>query len=180
MEVINSYFKGLTFTRVDEKQTDGQNFTVYGAGVTGLYGDGYSRYVLLFVPSHLAIKTRAKIFELPWETLQTRSLKYSYKLRQQPWGPPRGLIDPVLQIYKREKTHSTYYGPQTFPFEILLLHDPRKKTLIQYYDKMRVSSALETFSSVFVYRGNIPPMQYTQDSIPQEDFDDSFELIEDL
>jgi len=180
MDILNKYFEKLRFTRVDEKQTPtGQRFAVYGAGIEGLFGDGRARYVLLFVPAHLAIKTQAHIHELPWETLQTRSLHYSYRLKGQPWHP-RNLPDPTLVITRREKTHSTYYGPQNFPFEVLLLHDSRKKTHLQYYDKMRVSAALETFASVFVYRGQVSPMEYTNDSppgVPPSEFDDSFELI---
>ncbi len=174
MDIVNKYFDKLVFTRIDEKETMGQRFTVYGAGINCRFEDGNARYVLVFVPAHLAIKTKANIRELPWENLQTRHLHYSYRLRKQSWNPSRDLQDVDLQVTKREKTYSTYTGPPGFPFEVLMLHDPRKKTVYQFHNKLRVSAALESFSTVFNYKGEASPMEYTTD--PQ-DFDDSFELI---
>jgi len=181
MEIINKYFEGLIFTRIDEKQlATGERFAVYGAGISGMLGGGNQRYVLLFVPAHLAIKSKCRIYELPWQNLQTRCLKYGYKLHQQTWKPNRNLIDPILYVFKREKTHSTYLGPQDFPFEVLLLHDNRKKTNFQYGNRINLSATFETFSSVFNYKGPVSPMEYTSDPggpVSQEEFDDSFELI---
>jgi len=180
MDLLNKYFSQLIFTRVDEKETaDGTRFAVYGAGVGGSFGDGNARYILLFVPAHLAVKTRARIYELPWENLQTRNLHYSYRLRKQTWSPSRDLPDITLQISQRTKTHSIYLS-SNFPFEVLLLHDLRKKTQYQYHNRITMTAALETFSSVFNYKGPVEPMKYTrgpQPVISQEEFDDSFELI---
>ena len=182
MEILNKYFDQLLFTRVDEKQTPtGQCFVVYGAGIKGMFGDGNGRYVLLFVPAHLAVQSQARIYELPWENLQTRNLHYSYRLKKQKWDPPRNLPDVELRVAGRTESHSVYRGPNWFQFEILLLHNPRKKTRYQYYKKMRVSSALETFSSVFNNTGEVSPMAFTtgppQESPDVTQFDDSFELI---
>ncbi len=172
MDIVNKYFDKLIFTRVDEKETMGQRFTVYGAGIKGRFENGNARYVLLFVPAHLAIKTNANIQELPWENLQTRVLYHSYRLKKQQWNPSRDLQDITLQVAKREKAYSTYHS-QEFPFEILMLHDSRKKTVYQFHNKIRISAALESFSSIFNYTGRTQPMQYTSDV----EFDDSFELI---
>lgn len=178
MDLINKYFTGLTFTRIDEKGTpDGTHFAVYGAGIAGMFGDGNALYVLLFVPAHLAVQTKGSISELPWENLQTRRLKYGYPLRKQSWKPPRNLPDPIFQVTERTAGYTSYHGPQGFPFEVILLHDPRKKTKYQYYNKITLSSALETFSSSFTYRGQVSPMEYTSGAVTQNDFDDSFELI---
>ncbi len=179
MEILNKYFEQLLFTKVDEKQMPtGQRFTVFGAGIKGMFGDGNNRYVLLFVPEHLAVQKQARIYELPWENLQTRSLRYSYRLKKQKWDPPRNLQDVELRVADRTKTHSVYLGPEWFQFEVLLLHNPRKKTQYQYRNKMRISSALETFSSVFNYTGEVSPMNFTTGpSQKSEDIDDSFELI---
>ena len=162
MDVINKYFNQLVFTRLEEKRTpSGQTFFIYGAGIEGMFEDGKSRYVLLMVPTHLSIKAQARINELPWDNLQTRRLHYSYRLKKQPWKPSRDLQDVPLHVTKREQRHSIYKCPQAFPFEVLLLHDPRKKSKYQFHNKIRLSAALETFASSIKYTGQVSPMIYT-------------------
>jgi len=159
MDIFNQIFKDLVFTIVDEKQ----GYTIYGAGLASGLGGGTRRYVLLFVPNHLAIKKQARIHELAWQNLQTRQLSYSYKLKQQYWSPPRE-DDIILGITSRSKTSSMYscVDPNvSFPFEILLLHDPKKKSSLQYRDKLTLLSAINMFNSVFNYTGQISPLVYT-------------------
>lgn len=188
MEVINKYFESLVFTKLEEKRSEeGQAFFLYGAKVHGRFEDGTSRYVFLLVPSHLSIKSKAKIHELPWENLQTRRLKVDYKLITQSWRPERGIEDVLLYVQRREKRYSVYAGSPSFPFEILLIHDPKKKTVYQFFNKMALSSVLDTFSSSIKYTGQIPSMNFTQQNQgftpypstnPELDIDDSFDIIE--
>lgn len=157
MDIINSYFKSLIFSQVEEKQ----GYTIYGASIAGSLGGGTVRYILLFVPSHLAVKKKAKIYDLPWKNLQTRELQYSYRLPKQAWNPERELPDPVFNIVKRDKKSSQYSQVEGyFPFEVLLLHNPKKKTVYQYRNKITLSAILRTFSSVFNYVGEVAPMHY--------------------
>jgi len=156
MDVFNSYFKDLVFTRVDEKQ----GFVIYGAGIATGLGGGHKRYVLLFVPNHLAFKTQSQISELPWQNLQTRDLTYSYRLKNQPWLMPRDAPDVLLEVRSRNKQYSTY-GSSELPFEILLLHDSKKKTIYQYNNKIMLSAAINTFNGVFNYIGEIPSLLHT-------------------
>jgi len=179
MELINEYFRSLIFTKVDEKQaTNGRSYAIYGAGISGMFGDGSANYILLFVPSELATKRQGRIKELRWENLQTRKLQHRYNLKKQSWRPSRNLHDPLLSVQKRETNISVYTGP--IPFEILLIHDPKRKTIYQFSNHINLSSALETFSAVLNYTGNFTPIQYTsnlESPLPQDDFNDSYELI---
>ena len=149
MDLLNKYLETLQFTRVEDKQ----GYAIYGAGITGMFGAGKQRYILLFVPSHLAITDRARASELPWQNLQTRNLQYSYRLKKQSWNPPQTLPNPRFSVMERKDKHSTYLGPPDFPFEVLLLHDPKKKTKYQYHNNLSLYGILESFNSVFNYIG---------------------------
>lgn len=200
MEVINKYFETLVFTKLEEKKTpEGSSFFIYGAKTQSMYEDGLINYVLLFVPSHLSIKTKARITELPWESLQTRRLKTNYKIVKQLWKPERGIEDVLLNVVSRERRYSVYHGSSNFPFEILLLHNPRKKTVYQFNNKIALSSALATFCLTLKYTGQLPAINYTNRAQIQQgtpisgnpgyptqiyptpgnlnDFDDSFEVL---
>lgn len=164
MDILNFYFKDLLFTQVDRKQ----GYTIYGAAIKSMIGGGKQRYILLFVSNHLAIKKQAKITELPWQNLQTRNLQYSYKLKRQDWMPPRDMPNILFGVVNRTKNYSTYYNPE-FPFEIILLHEAKKKTMYQYNNKLTLTSIIETFNSVFNYMGKEDPISftsYTQDPSP--------------
>ena len=168
MNLLNKYFKDLIFTKVDNKE----DFVVYAAGVSGAFGGGHQRYVILFVPNHLAIKSQARIFELAWQNLQTRNLTYSYRLKKQNFVIPNDLEDILLEVSKREKMYSTYQSVTgDFPFDVLLLHNSKKKSVYQYNNKITLSAALETFESVFNYVGGVASMSYVklpnQNTLPQ-------------
>lgn len=178
MEVINSYFKNLIFSKVDEKE----GFVIYGVCVTSGLGGGTKRYVLLFVPKHLAFKPKARIHELAWQNLQTRELAYSYKLPQQRWTRPRDAYDEEIFVKDRNTKHSLYSC--SLPFEILLLHTPKKKTIYQYRNKLAISSALETFNAIFNYVGETSPFLLRPPeniNMPSSSYvaqgDDAFELL---
>ena len=182
-DILNSYFKTLIFTKIEEKE----GFTVYGAGISSGLGAGKQRYILLFVPQHLATKNRAKINELQWKNLQTRELQYSYNMRKQAWKMDRDAKDIILEVKDRNKKYSTYIasGGEYFPFEILLLHNPKKKTIFQYRNRLTLSAAIEMFNSVFNYIGeniNTPSVNnWFETSLPYSpsnaSFDDTFELL---
>jgi hypothetical protein len=149
MELLSKYLETLQFTRVEDKQ----GYAIYGAGIAGMFGAGKQRYILLFVPSHLATTNQARASELPWQNLQTRNLHYSYRLKKQSWNPPQELPNPQFRVMERKDKNSTYLGPPDFPFEVLLLHDPKKKTKYQYNNNLSLYGVLESFNSVFNYIG---------------------------
>nr|QBK85543.1 MAG: uncharacterized protein LCMAC101_01300 [Marseillevirus LCMAC101] len=149
MDILNKYLEKLQFKRVEDKG----GYAIYGAGIAGMFGAGKQRYILLFVPSHLAIPQRARASELPWKNLQTRNLQYSYNLKKQSWNPPKELPNPQFQVVERGNKYSSYVGPPDIPFEVLLLHDLKKKTKYQYHNHLSLYGVLESFSSVFNYIG---------------------------
>jgi hypothetical protein len=154
MEIFNSYFNNLLFTQVDEKE----GFSIYGACVSSGLGGGLKRYILLFVPLILTFKKKALIHELNWKNLQTRELSYSYKLPPQPWNLPRGVIDPLLNITKRDLESSQYNAiDMNFPFDIILLHNPKKKSKYQYRNSLTLTAAILMFNCVIDCTENIIP-----------------------
>ena len=157
MDILNSYLDSLIFTRVEEKG----GYAIYGAGISGMIGGGKQRYILLFVPSHLAISSKEKARNLPWKNMQTRTLMYSYKLRKQNWKPSRDLTDFELNVVHRTDKFSEYRS-QGFPFEVLMLHDPKRKTKFQYHNRLSLYSVIESFNSVFNYIGETPPITLTK------------------
>lgn len=148
MDLINFYFKDLVFTKVVENK---EGFAIYGAGISSGIGGGKKRYVLLFVPVSLAVRKQGKIQDLSWKNLQTRTLEESYKLKSQRWLMPKEVPDFLLSVKTRTKKYSTYVCDE-IPFEILLLHNPRKKTEYQYRNKLTLSAAIDMFETIINYK----------------------------
>lgn len=186
MEIINDYFNTLIFSKVDVKD----NFSIYAAGIyTGLAGEA-KRYVFLFVHESKSYKQRGKIYEFEWVSLQTRELPGSYKLTKQYWKIDRDLPDLKLSVVNRETNKSTYAfdNPSVYFLKCELIHNPRKKTIYQYHNKITLSGAIETFNMVIsLIQSKMPrypkiiPHQgnSSQGNNYQidENFDDSFEIL---
>lgn len=145
MDIFDEYFKTLIFTHVDVKE----GFAVYAARIdTGLCAQ--SRYVLLFVEERFAFKRQARIRELKWKNLQTRTLQNSYNIKKQGWRAPRSIPDFMLKVKERTNGYTSYVSAEgPFPVEILLLHSPKKKTKYQHPNSMLFSSSIELFNGVF-------------------------------
>lgn len=150
MDLVNAYLKSLVFVKVEVQE----NFTVYQAAIPSMLGDGY-HYFLAFVPVHLAILNRARLHELNWRNLQARTIKKKPPFPTQKWEFERGLPDPIFNLETREARYSRYRSPG-MPFEMLLIHDPKKSTKYQYHAKMNLSSALNTFACVLNFEGEEP------------------------
>jgi hypothetical protein len=148
MEYINEYFKDLIFTKVVE---DKEGYAIYGAGIHCNIGGDKKRYVLAFVPVTFAKKRQSLLKDLMWKNLQTRNLKNSYNLKQQRWSIPREVPDFLLYVSDRKKEYSVYNCDE-IPFEILLLHNPRKKTEYQYHNKLMLSAAIDMFETLINYK----------------------------
>lgn len=159
MDLLNNYFSTLTFKRLEEKQ----GYAIYGAAIKSLLGGDKQQTVLAFVPQHLAISNVSKLSELPWKNLQMRMcLKNAYKLKPQTWSFPYSLKNLNLILQDRTKTYSTYACiDEYFPFEILLIHSSKKKTIYQYPNSTNLHWAIDQFSTVFNYNGEQSPMQHT-------------------
>src|ERR1700752_2516052 len=105
MNVLNEFFKTVLFYKVDAKD----DFAIYAAEISNLTSDGNKKYVILFVPHHLAQKDKAMIFDLPWRSLQMRSIKAQYRCGKPVlWKYPRDLPDPMMTVRDRQDSHSIY------------------------------------------------------------------------
>jgi len=158
MEVVNRYFSDLVFTWLEKKEIpteSGRNqYIVYGAGLSSQMG-GNQRYVLAFVPIHLAIKRQSRIEDLPWKCIQTRILAYSYKLKTQRWSPPSRIENPIFEIQKRTDGYSEYRSTdENVELELVLLHNSKRKTKVQYNNKITLLGAIEIFRTVITHNGN--------------------------
>lgn len=157
MEILNNYFSGLTFEYVEEKQ----NHAVYVAAVNGLVGGDKMRCVIAFVPNYLGIQSKCRLSDLAWKNLQTRSCpKGTYKVVVQAWKPPSfqsNIPEIMLTVHKREQNYAIYYldgkAKQYFPFEVLMINSPKKKTIYQYPNSMNLNWAIDQFNTVFNYMG---------------------------
>ena len=161
MDLINNYFNKTVFEKVDQKET----FIIYAARITSSLGSGQKQYVLAFVPVEHAIKNKAYLYELAWHNVQTRLLRKGYNLVQQKWDMPRNLPNIIFDKIERNKQYTKYiYLNEGEPvFEMILLHDPKKQSRYQYYDRMDIVASLNTFSCVLNYVGSVSPMLYTSD-----------------
>lgn len=179
-QLINDYFGKLVFVKVEQKES----FIIYGACVSSSYADGKRQYVLAFVPVHLAIKNQAYLNELAWQNLQTRLISTGNalykKLISQKWDY-NNKHNLFFKLKQRTDTYSQYVSEEGYPYELLLIHDSKKKTKYQYYDRTNLYASLNTFACVLNYVGNISPLNFTSLLEGSErfgnDINDSFELI---
>lgn len=174
ISLINKYFESLLFYKVEEK--DG--FAVYVARIADqLLKDG-SKYVLAFVPLHLGIATRARLSELAWQNLQTRTIAHSYRVPPQRWVIPSGVPYLKFTLVSRSATHSTYEGAQV-PFEMLLMHDEKKKSKLQYYPTVYLPAMFDSYGCVLHYVGTEHPLGVVipPDTCPNLNVDDNFQLL---
>ena len=140
---IDSCLEGLVFSRVDTKD----NFGVYAAKIGRSLENGQGNYILVFVPIHLSLLDRALITRLEWRNIQSRSIKNGYKITAQNFArrqPPVVIVENI----ERTQQYSKYTSTDFQDIEIVLLHDPLKKSIYQYNTKLAIMGCIETFNCV--------------------------------
>ncbi|HMP28703.1 MAG TPA: hypothetical protein PKD85_03835, partial [Saprospiraceae bacterium] len=127
------------------------------------FGDGKKEYVLLFVPTHMSILDRARIDDLHWKSLQTRILTNGYKMKAQKWDIPRGGHVPMFSIVHRNEERSKYAmdGDINNEVDMVIKHDPKKKSKMQYHNKMNIIASLGTFKCIIVLNEQLMSRQPT-------------------
>lgn len=154
MDIINSCFDGIVLVKVENKE----NFSIYAASLNSSYGDGKKQYLIVFVPSHLAILDKAYLKDLEWENIQTRILDNGYRLPngksmpKQAWIVPKGIMNFMFKSRARDSS-KTKYVAEGYPLDMILIHDPKKKGIYQYHDNINLIAALLTFRCVI---SNVP------------------------
>jgi hypothetical protein len=145
MEIVNSYFDNIIFFKTDRKE----NYAIYAALISSSYGDGRKTYALAFVPNHVAILEKGFLKDLHWQNFQTRNLSNGWKIQSQRWDLRKlnGIPTPMFKMIERTDV-KTKYVCETEPLEMILLHDPKKKSVYQYHNRINMLAALSTFNCV--------------------------------
>jgi hypothetical protein len=164
MELINQYFDGIIFTKVELKE----EYTLYAA----LLNHGNDKFVIAVVRNNVAILRDAELKNLIWSSIQTRTLSKRYKLESQTMKRSK-LPNPLFEEIARTQT-SVKYANEEYPLEILMLNDPKKKGVYQYPKHYNLQGALLTYRCVITPSTpptSVPPKQTITPS------HHSFELI---
>jgi hypothetical protein len=166
MNILNTYFDTLVFYYIEEKK----GLAVYVASVAGMLGGDKMRCVIAFVPVHLGIVDKAKLKDLPWVNLQMRICpKGTYKTVAQKWKAPVNnceIPDITLAVIDRDKTYSKCVSTSPsvyFPFDVLMIHSPKKNTIYQYPNTMNLHWAIDQFNTVFNLQKEIELYPKTED-----------------
>lgn len=152
MDLFNEIFQNLKFYFI--KFSSG--FGLFASKISCSYGLE-KKYVLLLIPINLLPKIKQdfyRIYELQWASLQTRSLNDPIydNLNEDQYLDPKLLdsrydeIKYNLILIDRNISQTQYYC--TLPVEVLLLHNPKKKSIYQYDDNIEIRKALNTFQCI--------------------------------
>ena len=154
--ILNQIFSSLVFTKVKTVES----FSLYFARLESSTLDGI-RYVILAVPFNRATRPRVNIGEVDWVSLQTRILTVDYPIEEQvldykaldsryPYGVGVEGDGKIKLVLKSRDAQNTEYMVMndSLPIEVVLLHDPKKKSIYQYADSMELRQALSTFQCV--------------------------------
>jgi len=136
----------LKFTRVGSKG----GYYIYGAGISnGNINITGNKYVFVYVKMYMPdVPQSGSIYELPWSSVSTRILKVeSYPLKKQVFKLVMPTLDPICELIERHE-HDSIYHQQELDIEITMLHDPKKKTKYQYYNKIRLLHVIESFKCI--------------------------------
>jgi hypothetical protein len=179
--LIESYLAPLVFIKVEAKE-----YLIYAARISDMLTDANVRFILVFVPGLILAQppARARIYQLPWKSVSTRSIAKAnaYKIPPQTWKWSRDLPDLTFKQTGISEKFASYVAQGHPQVELTMLHDPRKKTKHQYHQNLSLSSALSTFSCVISVPANesnmsvqtLPPPL----TVAPTYTDDSFEYIE--
>ena len=107
----------------------------------------YTRYIMVFVnQDNTPISNEESLYDLKWESIQTRTLKEDYNLPIHEYQPTRNteLFSPIQRV--EQNINSSNYASDKFPVFITLLND--KNGGSQYQDKGNIVSAIETYNTI--------------------------------
>jgi hypothetical protein len=145
ISLLNYLFGNTVFKKVE---INDQRYAIYAASLSSQLGNGTKHYALAFVKEHLAIRDSAYLTELDWDNFQTREIKnMKVKLSQQKWDVPKNIPTVMLHAVERTKENTKYLSPDRV-LSVILLHDPKKNSAIQYHAQMNLIAALMTFKCV--------------------------------
>lgn len=164
-EVINFIFQNLVFFNVGIKN----NIQMYACRLPTSFSNGKRCFVLAFVTSPTRDVARARLSDLHWKAVATRTLGEDeitddyLRLVEQKWEippPSTGVNLPMTLVERADRTTKYKLADET---EVLLLHDIEKNTRFQYSGTMRLIQALLTMKCIVTpYEPRAPPPQHIQ------------------
>jgi hypothetical protein len=144
---INTYFSGLKFVKLDKSNN---HFSMYGVCISsGLSKD--IRYVIaISQQDQVPIWTHLDISQIPWNSIQTRTLEEDWGLKDQAFDTYKydkedPILNSTINVYKNTYQHAKYKSSQ-LPLEIILLVNPNYNNRYQYADELTIKKALDTFN----------------------------------
>lgn len=142
MDVINEIFSDLKFTKVDERG----GYHIFAAGIVSSVMMKGKRYVFVYVPIWREVEEKhVPISRLPWTVASTRQLTNSYPMKEQVFNMKIPANDPICEVVERKEGQSRYFNTE---LDVMILHDPKKKTIYQYHNRMRLSNVIETWGCI--------------------------------
>jgi hypothetical protein len=150
-ELFTDYFSNPTLTKIK----DVEKFSMYMVKIHAMLGVEY-RYLILFVARDSSPPgTQISMSKLPWNVLQTRTLKDEHNIFTHGYVPR--IIDKLNKNISLGKIVGEYYeyNVQDFPMKITLIaktkpsiQGPPQERALEYNKQGTVIPALETYQTI--------------------------------
>ncbi len=139
-----NYFGDLQLKKIKCQQ----GYCIYAAcNKTGL---SVPRYLFAIVPQRLSQYETARLSQLHWVSLQTRTSNdhhvvptFTHLLSE---TQKKSLPD-ICKVIDRNQ-QETIYSTDSLPIKVRLIHDSKKNNYLQYPDSCKLFQAIETYNSV--------------------------------
>lgn len=138
-EALVKYYDNILFTLVKHEGY----YSVYAAKIGTLVGSD-DKFIFVVIPQHMSIKQTAKLSELYWVNFQTRHGIDLYKNLPKQFLLRENYPQISFSIVNRENDKSTYQNSK-IPVELILTHNPKKRTIYQFNDNITLGFALDTW-----------------------------------
>lgn len=147
---INNYFDGIVFqkARLFEKYTD------YICPIINYNSDGKQKYVIVSVMNPDAKIQKATIHQLRWFSIcTTENLNLqNTKLKVQNFfrSSKDGNVDTekILTAIDRDYERTIYCVKPDLPVRVILLHNLKEKSQLQFPDNLSLHLAVDTFNCI--------------------------------
>lgn len=141
-EEFSKYFNHPKMTKIN----DDNGYSVYMTKTYCLLSTE-CRYIVAIIPKDsVPVGATEKLIELPWVSLQTRTLPINHKIPSHSYTPTRaGFLNKVIDRTVKQENSSTYSCAE-LPITITLLYPRNNST--EYQNKGTIPAALETYQTI--------------------------------
>jgi hypothetical protein len=109
----------------------------------------YTHYIYVITQTKPYNKEYMTLNSLDWVCLQTRKTEEYLSVPDNTYlidEHKKQALPDILTVKDRQKEFSSYLAP--LPINIKLLHDPKRKTIYQYPDSIKLYQAIETYDCI--------------------------------